>query len=754
MIRSVRTYLSAAGCLVALLTGAAAGLVQAQPAAPTATADAILVFDASGSMWGQIDGTNKIVIAREVVGNLLNELPPERRLGLMAYGHNRKSDCNDIEMLAPVGTDRQALRSAVMELNPKGMTPMTAAVQQAAEVLKFSERQATVILVSDGEETCHADPCQAVAALEKLGVDLTVHTVGFGLESAEARNAREQLRCMAETTGGQFFTADNAQELTDALVKVAVAEPVVPAASQVRLEATDLEGGPVIREGLHWTVRDAQGQVVHEADDTGVLSLELKPGLKHVRVERLRDGAVADGKLDPAEADRLTLAIVTELPKIAVTAPTQVVRGARFQASWSESDRDNDYIAIVPIDAEEHIPNRRELTRGTQQATLTAPGELGRYEVRYIHRISGRTLGSAPVEVVESLVELSAPQQVGQGSRFEVQWAGTVKDNDYIAIVPVGAAEHVPNNRLLVGTGETATLTAPQQPGSYEVRYILRGNGQTLASVPVVVAETGVQIDAPTQVVQGARVEVHWTGTVKNNDYIAIVPAGAAEHVPNNRVLAGTKEVGTLTAPGEPGQYEIRYLLRAGKTMASVPLEVIAAEVSLTAPERVLQGGRVEIRWTGVVKDNDYIAFVPEGQRDRVPGTREMTRQRESVALVAPSDPGRYEVQYLLRAGRTLASAPVEVAAADIHLDAPDRVTSGEHFTATWSPTLKDNDYISIVPAQAEEGARGQAVLTGTGDEKQIKAPKEPGQYEIRYLLRDGYRTMARRALTVVAAGN
>lgn len=85
------------------------------------------------------------------------------------------------------------------------MTPMTDAVQQAAHALKFTENEVTVILVSDGEETCAADPCQAIAELEKLGVNLTVHTAGFGLESAEAKKAREQLQCMAQTTGGAIL---------------------------------------------------------------------------------------------------------------------------------------------------------------------------------------------------------------------------------------------------------------------------------------------------------------------------------------------------------------------------------------------------------------------------------------------------------------------------------------------------------------------------------------------------------------------
>src|SRR5699024_9000896 len=144
--------------LIALLIFALVGPVWAQ-ADDNAPVDTILVFDASGSMWGQIDGINKIVTAREVVAELMDDLPANRRMGLMAYGHNRKGDCEDIEMLVPVGTDRDAIRQAVNDINPKGMTPMTDAVIKAAEMLKYTEHEATVILVSDGEETCHANPC-------------------------------------------------------------------------------------------------------------------------------------------------------------------------------------------------------------------------------------------------------------------------------------------------------------------------------------------------------------------------------------------------------------------------------------------------------------------------------------------------------------------------------------------------------------------------------------------------------------------
>ena len=133
---------------------------------------AILVLDASGSMWGQIEGVNKIVIAREVVGDLLGTLPEDQALGLVAYGHRTKGDCGDIELLYEPGTDRQAIADAVNGLNPKGKTPLSAAVLQAAETLKYTEEAATVILVSDGIETCDFDDWKRCFA---INVDSIFH---------------------------------------------------------------------------------------------------------------------------------------------------------------------------------------------------------------------------------------------------------------------------------------------------------------------------------------------------------------------------------------------------------------------------------------------------------------------------------------------------------------------------------------------------------------------------------------------------
>ena len=99
-----------------ILSAAALAASLALPAAAQSTGgQTILVLDASGSMWGQIDGTAKIGIAQSVIGDLLESLPEDQALGLSAYGHRTRGDCTDIETLVEPGTGtRDAIAAAVI----------------------------------------------------------------------------------------------------------------------------------------------------------------------------------------------------------------------------------------------------------------------------------------------------------------------------------------------------------------------------------------------------------------------------------------------------------------------------------------------------------------------------------------------------------------------------------------------------------------------------------------------------------------
>ena len=186
----------------------------------------IMVLDGSGSMWGQIDGTAKIEIAREAIDKMLKDWSKTANLGLVAYGHRREGDCQDIETLLPTGPlNPQSFMTTVNGINPKGKTPITASVRQAAEALRYKDEKATVILISDGLENCNADPCALASELEQGGVDFTTHVIGFDISQDES----QQLACLAENTGGQFIRASNAAELSTAVAQtaqvIAEAEP-------------------------------------------------------------------------------------------------------------------------------------------------------------------------------------------------------------------------------------------------------------------------------------------------------------------------------------------------------------------------------------------------------------------------------------------------------------------------------------------------------------------------------------------------
>jgi hypothetical protein len=211
-----------------LALAAAASITLAPHAYAAEKARVMLVLDASGSMWGKIGERTKIDIAKDVVGKVIGTWRPGDELGLAVYGHREKGTCDDIEVLSEPGPlDPKAFMATIDAINPKGKTPMTAAVKIAAEALRYGEEKATVILVSDGLETCGLDPCSIATQLEKDGVDFTMHTVGFNVDDPAAK---DQLKCMAVNTGGIAVSAESPEELLGAMVQTVAAtteEPVV-----------------------------------------------------------------------------------------------------------------------------------------------------------------------------------------------------------------------------------------------------------------------------------------------------------------------------------------------------------------------------------------------------------------------------------------------------------------------------------------------------------------------------------------------
>ncbi|MBU0499892.1 MAG: VWA domain-containing protein [Gammaproteobacteria bacterium] len=191
------------------------------------------ILDASGSMLGMAGDKTKMTAAKEVMAQVVPGLAPEARVGLVAYGHRRKGDCSDIEVLIPSGSeDRTGLMEKVTALQPMGKTPITGAVGSVVEQLKTKENETSIVLVSDGIETCAADPCKRVGDLKATGIKFVMHVVGFGVGGQGA----EQLSCLAKAGGGQYLSANDAPSLLNALTTVS--QEVAKQVEVVKAKAT------------------------------------------------------------------------------------------------------------------------------------------------------------------------------------------------------------------------------------------------------------------------------------------------------------------------------------------------------------------------------------------------------------------------------------------------------------------------------------------------------------------------------------
>jgi Mg-chelatase subunit ChlD len=183
---------------------------QAQDNKPTV----MLVLDSSRSMWGQIDGVNKVVSARTVVRELAKLSQGKAQLGVVSFGHRQSSGCDDVELMLDPG-DRKAseIIDAVGSIKPKGSAPIAEALVHAARVARYKEHAASLVLIADGLDNCNADPCATAAELKKTGKDLMIHAIGF---DATRKDELTALRCLAENTGGTFVSATNEPELAEA----------------------------------------------------------------------------------------------------------------------------------------------------------------------------------------------------------------------------------------------------------------------------------------------------------------------------------------------------------------------------------------------------------------------------------------------------------------------------------------------------------------------------------------------------------
>jgi Ca-activated chloride channel homolog len=211
--------------LVSLLAGQAAAQTADETRIPC-TEDAMIVFDASGSMAGNMvqglfSDITRIDEVRKALAEVLPGVTKLRKVGLITYGPGPWGQCNVDLDFPPMPHAAERILSMVNAINPAGKTPLVEAVKQAAEVLDYRTEKGVIVLLTDGEETCGGAPCDLGKLLKANGRELTVHVIGYQLRGFSWTGAQSILdvKCLAEETGGLYITAQNREDLAKAFEK-------------------------------------------------------------------------------------------------------------------------------------------------------------------------------------------------------------------------------------------------------------------------------------------------------------------------------------------------------------------------------------------------------------------------------------------------------------------------------------------------------------------------------------------------------
>jgi len=237
--RGRRRYVPPALFLLALAASLIA-LARPHVAATAARSEAnvILAIDTSGSMFASDVEPTRLGAAQEAVSRFLDRLPDRYRVGAVAFS-------SDVQVIAPLTRNRQAVREAVRYLYAGRGTAIGDAIDRAVALAREAEQAprtadappadaapaeagrplTAILLLSDGFQTRGLlQPLEGASRAKAARIP--VYTVALGTPNGTVTFARDgfartipvppdpdTLKAIAEETGGEFFAAASGARL-------------------------------------------------------------------------------------------------------------------------------------------------------------------------------------------------------------------------------------------------------------------------------------------------------------------------------------------------------------------------------------------------------------------------------------------------------------------------------------------------------------------------------------------------------------
>lgn len=550
-----------------------------------AEANTLLILDASGSMRGRIEDQVKMDMAKDVTCDYVKSLPADMNVGLLVYGHRSREDCNDMEYIVPLGkNNRDTLIKTIKGLKPMGKTPITLSLDKAVTIIDSKQGDDnTILLISDGKESCDADPCSLIAKYIAQGKHFVCHVIGFDVD----RRTEMALKCIADAGNGKYYTAANMPGFKVAIEDVKKSQPVAvappkPVPAPQPDKKTRLKTGTLTlqkdtfiageRIWIHFSTPEQYSDkawigIIPSHIPHGDETLNDNHDLSYKYLNKATAGDLEfsapgtpgnydfrmhDTDNNGVEVASVSFTVVQGSATMALSKTT-LICGEKFEVHFQTQVNlsNKAWMGIVPSEiphGDEDRNDQHDISyqylggKNTGTLTFNAPSKPGTYDMR-LHDTDdhGSEIGSATFTVTMGAASVSLPKtQYQSGEPLIVSFSSpsNLSPKAWIGIIPsdIPHGNESRNDQFdiaykyLNGKQQgSLDFVAPSKAGSYDFRLNDTDNdGNELASVSFIVSPSSGSLSlTKTEFSPGETIWLTFTSSITyaSNAWVGILPA-------------------------------------------------------------------------------------------------------------------------------------------------------------------------------------------------------------------------------------
>ena len=154
-----------------------------------------------GTSLARLSSGMRITAAKEATRLLVQSLPADVSTGLVLV--------NNCPAASPAGfyapANRSSLLAQINGIQARGGTPLGDGIRRAAAMVDGVNRDAVMVVLSDGEDSCGANPCAVAQQIARSKPRLKINVVDIQSEGTA--------HCLAQATGGRFYSARSADQI-------------------------------------------------------------------------------------------------------------------------------------------------------------------------------------------------------------------------------------------------------------------------------------------------------------------------------------------------------------------------------------------------------------------------------------------------------------------------------------------------------------------------------------------------------------